>query len=234
VVESSAISALESAASDLGKLLNGWTSNLLAESEAADSDPVNPDARSRRPDLATINDGIQSLWRLVSIQKSIQQLKNPPSTPAPLPDRSIPEFRSGVQTSVCSAKPATDVTPTPSPAIHASQSTTIPASVPSVPVVASAPTYRSIEAIAAKTEKLYTETLELISATGIPVPVNADLPVSKSPLRRVAFPGSADSNGKSAHPIKTKLLDAIIHRPTFPGSGNLIQTLLAELQTSPP
>ncbi|MCE5228942.1 hypothetical protein LLG95_05020, partial [bacterium] len=99
MISSPAISALESAAADLGKLLSGWTRDRLAEAEAAHANPADPDARSRRPGLATINDGIQSLWRLVSVQKSILQLKNPPS--APTPDRPPSEFRPGVQTSVC-------------------------------------------------------------------------------------------------------------------------------------
>ncbi|MCE5228935.1 hypothetical protein LLG95_04985, partial [bacterium] len=108
MTSSPSISALESAAADLGKLLSGWTRDRLAEAEAAHANPSDPDARSRRPNLVTINAGIQSLWRLVSVQKSILQLKNPPS--APTPDRPPSEFLFGVQTSVCSGK-------TPSPAI---------------------------------------------------------------------------------------------------------------------
>ncbi|MCE5231049.1 hypothetical protein LLG95_15830, partial [bacterium] len=101
MVESSSISALESAAADLGKLLGGWTRDRLAEAEAAHANPADPDARSRRPNLVTINAGIQSLWRLVSVQKSILQLKTPPSVPEPSPNRPAPQFQSGVQTSVC-------------------------------------------------------------------------------------------------------------------------------------
>ncbi|MCE5231054.1 hypothetical protein LLG95_15865 [bacterium] len=213
MVETSAISALESAAADLGKLLSGWTRDRVAEAEA----------QSKRPDLAMINDGIQSLWRLVSVQKSILQLKTAPSPPAP-------EFRSGVQTSVCSGNHSPN---RQSPIVNR-QSPPPSSTVPSVPVVPSAPTYHSIETIAAKTKKLYDQTVALVSANGLAVPGDADLPIDESPIGNVPFPGSANSNRKPTDQIKTKLLDAITNRPMFPGSGNLLNSLRAEFQTSPP
>ncbi|MCE5228511.1 hypothetical protein LLG95_02795 [bacterium] len=261
MTSSPSISALESAAADLSKLLSGWTHDRLAEAEAAHANPSDPDARSRRPNLVTINAGIQSLWRLVSVQKSILQLKTPPS--APPPDRPAPQFQSGVQTSVCpsnrppseflfgvqtsvcsgknpspaidshSTAPITD-SPKPQSSIDNPQSLTLPSSVPFVPVVPSVPTYRSIEEIAAKTKKLYDQTVALVSANGLAVPGIADLPIGKSPLGSLPLPASAGSNRKSADPIKSKLLEAITSRPTFPGSSNLLDSIRADLLTSPP
>ncbi|MCE5231330.1 hypothetical protein LLG95_17275 [bacterium] len=248
MVESPAIAALESTAADLGKLLSGWTSDRLAESEAAHANPADPTAAAAKPDLTTINAGIQSLWRLVSVQKSILQLKNPPSSPAP--DRPKPEFRFGVQTSVCPAtshvfasqstspvtspEPMTNVAPAPSPAIQSSAAT-IPFSVPQVPSVPVAPAYRSIETIAAKTERLYAQTAALLSATNpTPKPGNADLPIGKTSRSKVPPPLTPKTTPALPDQLKIKLLDAITGRPVFPGSGNLLNSFLTELATSPP
>lgn len=70
------IAVLQSAATDLGKLLSHWSGERVAEITAPpEANPQAPAPKPPIPDLGTIHDAVQTLWRLVSIQKAIVQLK---------------------------------------------------------------------------------------------------------------------------------------------------------------
>ncbi|MCE5227981.1 hypothetical protein LLG95_00085 [bacterium] len=97
------------------------------------------------------------------------------------------------------------------------------------------PSITSIEEIAARTEKLHAQTAALISATmPIPEPGNADLPIGKTQSTNVPPPSTHQPAPALPDKLKSKLLDVITSRPTFPGSGNLLDSLRADLLTSPP